>query len=143
MKYWLLQQKHTSHWPSTKATADACYALLLNGSDWLSSNQTVSIKLGSYKINSSEEKTEAGTGYLKKQIPGDQVKAGYGKYSGNIYRNGQRSTSTVNRQPSTVNRQPPPSWGAIYWQYFENLDKITSAQTQLSITKNLYHRKKF
>ncbi|HEY4966282.1 MAG TPA: alpha-2-macroglobulin family protein, partial [Puia sp.] len=58
MKYWLLQQKHTTHWSSTKATADACYALLLTGSDWLSSNQTVSIKLGSYVINSSEEKTE-------------------------------------------------------------------------------------
>ena len=31
MKYWLLQQKHTQHWPTTKATADACYALLLAG----------------------------------------------------------------------------------------------------------------
>ena len=52
--------------------------------------------------------------------------------------------TTVNRQRSTVNRQPStvnPSWGAIYWQYFENLDKITSAQTQLSITKNLLLKK--
>ncbi len=147
MKYWLLQQKHTTHWPSTKATADACYALLLNGSDWLSSNQNVSIKLGSYEINSSEEKTEAGTGYLKKRIPGDQVKPDMGNIQVNIIDqpptvNGQRST--VNENPSTVNRQPPtvnPSWGAIYWQYFENLDKITSAQTQLSIVKNLFIEK--
>ena len=57
--------------------------------------------------------------------------------------NGQRSTinchlsttPTANRQPST------PSWGAIYWQYFENLDKISSAQTQLSISKNLFIEK--
>ncbi len=35
MKYWLLRQKQTRHWSNTKATADACYALLLNGSNWL------------------------------------------------------------------------------------------------------------
>ncbi len=138
MKYWLVQQKHTSHWPSTKATADACYALLLGGSDWLSSNQTVSIKLGSYGINSSEEKTEAGTGYLKKRIPGDQVKPDMGNIQVDITES-QPSTApaTMRDQPPTVNT----SWGAIYWQYFENIDKITSAQTQLSIAKNLFIEK--
>jgi uncharacterized protein YfaS (alpha-2-macroglobulin family) len=140
MKYWLLQQKHTRNWPTTKATADACYALLLTGSDWLSSNQSVTIRLGSYEIKSSEEKTEAGTGYIKKLVPGDQVKPDMGNVQVNILSqpssvNGQRLT--VNRQPSTVN----PSWGAVYWQYFENLDKISSAQTQLSISKNLFSEK--
>jgi uncharacterized protein YfaS (alpha-2-macroglobulin family) len=31
-----------------------------------------------------------------------------------------------------------PAWGAIYWQYFEQLDKITAAQTPLSIEKQLF-----
>jgi hypothetical protein len=31
-----------------------------------------------------------------------------------------------------------PSWGAIYWQYFENLDKITSASTPLQLSKKLF-----
>jgi Bacterial Alpha-2-macroglobulin MG10 domain/Alpha-2-macroglobulin family/MG2 domain len=143
MKYWLLQQKHTTHWPTTKATADACYALLLTGSDWLSANQTVIIRLGNYEIKSNEEKTEAGTGYLKKQIPGDQIKPDMGNIQVNI---SEGSPSTVNRQPSTIIGQRStvngqPSWGAVYWQYFENLDKITSAQTQLSIIKNLFIEK--
>ncbi|HLA60395.1 MAG TPA: hypothetical protein VK622_16590, partial [Puia sp.] len=154
MKIWLLQQKRSNHWPSTKATADACYALLLNGNDWIASQQTVSIQLGNYKINSNEEKTEGGTGYYKKQIPGDQVVPQMGNIDvilANVTAtvNGQRSTnterpSTINRQPPTVNRQPPtinPSWGAVYWQYFENLDKITTAQTQLAINKNLFIEK--
>ena len=34
-----------------------------------------------------------------------------------------------------------PSWGAIYWQYFEDMDKITAAQTPLSVTKNLFIEK--
>jgi len=147
MKIWLLQQKRSNHWPSTKATADACYALLLNGNDWIASQQTVSIQLGNYKINSNEGKTEAGTGYYKRQIPGDQVVPQMGNIDvilANVTAtvNGQRSTNT--ERPSTVNRQPPtinPSWGAVYWQYFENLDKITTAQTQLAINKNLFIEK--
>ena len=141
MKYWLLQQKRTQHWPTTKATADACYALLLNGNNWLALQQTVSIQLGNYQINSSEEKTGAGTGYFKKQIPGDRVLPDMGNIQVNLL---QKFDSTTNHQPSTVNGQrstTTPSWGAIYWQYFEDLDKITTAQTQLSISKNLFIEK--
>ena len=141
MKYWLLQQKHSQHWPTTKATADACYALLLSGSDWLSSKQTVTIRLGSYEIKGSEEETEAGTGYLKQRIPGNQVKPEMGNIRVIVEQN---SDSTTNNQRSSVNVHRStflPSWGAVYWQYFENLDKISSAHTQLSITKNLFIEK--
>jgi hypothetical protein len=34
-----------------------------------------------------------------------------------------------------------PSWGAVYWQYFEDLDKITSSATPLSINKKLFVQK--
>jgi len=134
MKIWLLQQKRSNHWPSTKATADACYALLLNGEDWIASQQRISIQLGNYKINSNEGKMEAGTGYFKKQIPGDQVVPNMGNIGVILLKN---SDSTVNRQPSTTN----PSWGAVYWQYFENLDKITTAQTQFRVSRNLFIEK--
>jgi len=30
------------------------------------------------------------------------------------------------------------SWGALYWQYFENLDKITEAETPLKLEKKLF-----
>ena len=83
---------------------------------------------------------EAGTGYFKKQIPGDQVVPNMG----NIDLILDNDTATANRQPSTVNRQPSttnPSWGAVYWQYFENLDKITTAQTQFRVSRNLFIEK--
>ncbi|MBK7692408.1 MAG: hypothetical protein IPJ31_15315 [Bacteroidetes bacterium] len=35
LKIWLLKNKQTQHWKTTKATADAIYALLLNGTYWL------------------------------------------------------------------------------------------------------------
>ncbi|ELR03115.1 hypothetical protein GMDG_08880 [Pseudogymnoascus destructans 20631-21] len=40
MKTWLLKNKQTNNWESTRATAEAVYSLLLQGSEWLS-NETV------------------------------------------------------------------------------------------------------
>ena len=33
------------------------------------------------------------------------------------------------------------AWGALYWQYFEDLDKITSAETPLQLKKKLFLKK--
>jgi len=33
------------------------------------------------------------------------------------------------------------AWGALYWQYFEDLDKITPAKTSLSLSKKLFLKK--
>ncbi|RYG40432.1 MAG: alpha-2-macroglobulin, partial [Chitinophagaceae bacterium] len=46
MKTWLLKNKQTNNWRTTKATADACYALLLQGTNWLNEEKTVKISLG-------------------------------------------------------------------------------------------------
>jgi uncharacterized protein YfaS (alpha-2-macroglobulin family) len=139
MKLWLLQQKRTTHWLTTKASADACYALLMNGTDWISSQQTVDIQLGNYRINSGDGQTEAGTGYFKKQISGDQVSPDMGNITVKL-----KNVTSVVGQSTTFNRQPyspNPSWGAVYWQYFEDLNKITTAQNELSINKKLFIEK--
>ena len=36
------------------------------------------------------------------------------------------------------NPNPTIAWGAMYWQYFEQLDKITPAQTPLKLQKELF-----
>ncbi|MEO6830991.1 MAG: alpha-2-macroglobulin family protein [Chitinophagaceae bacterium] len=73
MKRWLLKQKQTQNWSTTKGTADACYALLLQGTQWLNSDPEVSIQLGSKTNSSKEIHAEAGTGYFKTRIPGADV----------------------------------------------------------------------
>ena len=45
-KVWLLKQKQTQDWKTTKATADAVYALLLRGSNVLASDELVEVSLG-------------------------------------------------------------------------------------------------
>ncbi|MBA2406705.1 MAG: hypothetical protein H0V65_01750, partial [Chitinophagales bacterium] len=121
MKLWLLKQKQTNNWRSTKATAEAVYALLIHGNEELMSEPSVTVSLGSKLIDISDEHTEGGTGYLKKSWNGSDVIP----EMGNI---------TV----STSNSANAVSWGAVYWQYLENQDKIANAATALSVKKKLF-----
>jgi uncharacterized protein YfaS (alpha-2-macroglobulin family) len=129
MKTWLLLNKQTNNWRTTVATADACYALLLNGSDWLDAEKKVTIQLGKTIINSNNEKTEAGTGYFKKRIEGGNVSPEMGNIT--------VSVNTTNK-PTQNAQNTSPSWGNIYWQYFEDLDKITPSASPLSLIKKLF-----
>ncbi len=131
LKTWLLKNKQTNNWHTTKATAEACYAMLLQGTDWLSEEKNVTIQLGNLLLTSSKGggiEPEAGTGYFKTKIEGDKVKPEMGNISVKV------SGSSEQNNGST-------SWGAVYWQYFENLDKITFAETPLKLSKKLFVEK--
>jgi uncharacterized protein YfaS (alpha-2-macroglobulin family) len=133
LKTWLLKNKQTNNWNTTKATAEACYALLLQGTDWLSEEKIATIKLGSITVSSKDEKQQAGTGYFKRKIDGDKVKPEMGNISVDI-------SSSIN-QPANKSGDPSSSWGSIYWQYFENLDKITFSETPLKLSKKIFIEK--
>ena len=68
MKTWLLTQKQTQNWGTTRATADACYALLLQGTDWLKNTPSLKIKLGNMEIPSKANNNATGLGYFKESI---------------------------------------------------------------------------
>lgn len=121
LKVWLLKQKQTTDWKTTTATAEACYSLLLRGVAILENDEIVEVKLDDMVVDPTklDVKTEAGTGYFKTSWSGDAIKPEWG----NI---------TVSKKSDGV------SWGALYWQYFEDLDKITTAETNLKLTKKLF-----
>ncbi|NIJ55849.1 alpha-2-macroglobulin family protein [Dyadobacter arcticus] len=142
LKTWLLKNKQVSNWESTKATAEACYALLLKGSDWLSQEPEVTINLGSTVLKASGNSTEAGTGYFKKIIEAEQISASMGNVK--IQVSDPISLSFPPCPAPTGSGEPTwglPGWGSIYWQYFEDLDKITSAETHLKLSKKLFIEK--
>jgi hypothetical protein len=131
LKTWLIKNKQTNSWPTTKATAEACYAMLLQGTDWLTSEPVVQIKLGSTMVSNDDTKTEAGTGYFKRGIKSDQIQPEMGTIS-----------VTVNQPVNNSTSQPlHSSWGSIYWQYFDDIDKITTASTPLQLSKKLFIEK--
>jgi uncharacterized protein YfaS (alpha-2-macroglobulin family) len=121
MKVWLLKQKQTTSWKSTKATAEACYALLLQGKDWTKSDKLVEVKMNNQvidpvKLNAT---VEPGTGYYKVKWTGDNIKPEMAKIE-------------------LKKTDKGPAYGAVYWQYFEDLDKITGATTALKLSKKLF-----
>lgn len=120
MKIWLLKQKQTQHWDSPTATVDAIYALLYQGNDWLASSAEVKIKLGNILLQPAS--TEAGTGYFKETIPIADVRPEMGKV-------------TVSKSDKGI------GWGAMYWQYYQDLDKIQGQSGSLKITKKLFVEK--
>ncbi len=125
LKTWLLKQKQTQNWRTTKATSEACYALLIGGSNWLAEEKDVTISLGNTIIKSTDNKTEAGTGYFKTKIDGPNVSASMGNID-------------ITVKPTTNPTGTSTSWGSVYWQYFEDLDKITPAATPLKLDKKLF-----
>ncbi len=122
LKIWLLKNKQTNQWKTTKATTEAVYALLLQGSDWLSLTDAVDVKVGNESINPStidNVKLEAGTGYFKTSWSGSEIKP-------------EQANVTLTKKGDGI------AWGALYWQYFEDLDKITSSETPLKLSKKLF-----
>ena len=118
LRIWLLKNKQTNRWESTKATAEAVYALLLNGSNWLENSKTVQVAMGGKPLKVNEY--EAGTGYFKQDWNGAEVKKSWA------------DIKVENPNSNIV-------WGAAYWQYFEDLDKIKDfKKTPLTIVKQLF-----
>ncbi|MFH6998972.1 alpha-2-macroglobulin family protein [Flavobacterium sp. FlaQc-57] len=126
MKVWLLKNKQTKNWPTTKSTTEAVYALLMQGNDWLSVKDNTVIKIGNEKILTkklSENEKEAETGYIKLNWKADEIK---------------KDMASISIQ----NKSKVPAFGGVYWQYFEDLDKIkTNSGTSLSVSKELYLKK--
>lgn len=122
LKIWLLKQKQTQDWSTTKATAEAIYALLLQGDNWLTEPATANIYVGSQEINPAKMeqiKVEAGTGYFQVKWTGKEINPEMGKV-------------TITKFGKGI------AWGSLYWQYFESLDKVTPAETPLKLSKQLY-----
>ncbi|MFV0467399.1 MAG: alpha-2-macroglobulin family protein [Dysgonomonas sp.] len=117
MKQWLLKQKQTQAWESTHATIDAISALLSTGSNWFADSGQSAIKIGNQEIK-PQNKT-LGTNYFKESWTGVEIKKDMGK---------------VNIQKSDNG----PAWGTLYWQYFEDLDKITLQKGELNVDKKLF-----
>lgn len=122
LKIWLLKQKQTQMWRTKQATVDACYALLLKGSDLLAGGPQIQVRVGDKEIDPSrmpDLKQEAGTGYFSMSWMGDAVTPDMG----NI---------TITKSTDGI------AWGGLYWQYFENLDQITPHETPLAVEKEIF-----
>lgn len=124
MKIWLLKNKQTNHWKTTKGTAAAIYALLIQGEEgmisWIEEDNTPIIRTGNTQLDLTATDTESGTGYFQKTWLSDDISE-------------ELSSITIENKNETI------AWGAAYYQYFEDLDKIKGFDdTPLKLSRRLF-----
>ncbi len=117
-RVWLLKQKQTQDWKTTKATADAIYGLLLRGADFLASNALVEVALAGQWIQ--PQQVEAGTGFYEERFIRQEIQPAMGQI-------------TVRKTDQGV------SWGSVHWQYLEDMSKVAPYEgTPLQLSKALF-----
>ena len=117
-RVWLLKQKQTQDWKTTKATADAIYSLLLRGTDLLASDVLVRVSLGGTPIE--PRNVEAGTGFYEQRFAGGEIVPAMGRVE-------------------VVKSDPGVAWGSLHWQYLEDMSKVTPYEgTPLTLRKQLF-----
>lgn len=123
MKVWLVSNRQRSNWPTTKATTEAIYALLTQGSDWLDVRGKTDFKIGSERLPGrklAETEKEAQTGYVKLQWKTDEIKPGMAEID-------------------ITNRSQVPGYGGVFLQYFERIDAGKEVSTSgLAVSKQLF-----
>ena len=119
MKQWLLLQKESNSWNSTKATAEAVYALLLGTPADLLQPATTTVRVGETVI--TDDPAEAGTGYVQR-----------------VWNQEEMSPELANIAVRTDSTHP--AFGAAYYQYLEVPDKVEAASSGLTVRRTLYHQ---
>lgn len=117
MRTWLLSQKQTNRWKTNSATAEAIYALLFRGSDWINTSKPVEIKVGK-NIIENKDVNENSPMFTK------------------VWK-----TTEITPEMSVIEVNNPNksmSWGGAFRQYFIDIDKVTESKTQLQLSKELF-----
>lgn len=117
MKLWLLNQKHGQYWESTKTTAMACFALLVNSEPSFLSAVPTAIKWGNKDISIDE--VNAPIGYYKETWLNKEINSNSGKIA----------ISKSSNQPA---------FGSLTLVYSDEMEKVSKNVEGLQLTKELY-----
>lgn len=121
MRRWLLTQKQTNEWESVPSTLEAIYALLYGSTDWLASSSTRPVVVWGGKVMKYEPE-DPFLGLTELTLSGDQITAA----------DSEAVVSTDQQQPS---------WGALYWQYFDEVKNVSAASVnELAIDRQILVR---
>lgn len=118
MKIWLITQKEVNSWGSSRGTSEVIFTILNSGKSWTGAeSDKATIVWGGKEL---KPETQA-TGYVKSSVKTDVL---------------DKNLATV-----TVTKPGPGIvQGGLFWQYYEDLDKIKSSENYISVTKELYKK---
>jgi hypothetical protein len=119
MKLWLLKQKQTHNWNTTTGTADAVYALLLRGKESIIADKQVIVTIGGNVFDSKTASKEAGTGYFSHTWKANEISPKLGEVK-------------------LEKKDDGAAWGAVHFQYYQDLDKIKNFSGPINIRKEVF-----
>nr|WP_228446748.1 alpha-2-macroglobulin family protein [Chryseobacterium sp. 3008163] len=118
LKIWLITQKEVNSWGSSRGTSEVIFTILNSGKSWTSADSDkATIVWGGKEL---KPETQA-TGYVKFTLKTDVLDKNL-------------ATVTVTKPGAGIVQ------GGLFWQYYEDLDKIKSSENYISITKELYKK---
>ncbi|MBV2224844.1 MAG: hypothetical protein KUL74_08320 [Cloacibacterium sp.] len=121
MKIWLITQKEVSNWDTSRSTAEVIYTILNSGKSWTSAeSDKATIIWGGKDLVNPDTKA---TGYVRSAVNSDKIDKNL-------------ATVTITKPGAGIVQ------GGLFWQYYEDLHKIKSSETYISITKELYKKVK-
>ncbi|QBJ85946.1 hypothetical protein DDI74_06625 [Chryseobacterium gleum] len=120
MKIWLVTQKEVNSWGSSRGTAEVIFTILNSGKSWTGTeSDKATIVWGGKELT---PQTQA-TGYVKSTLKPETIDKNLA------------SVTVTKPGPGIVQ-------GGLFWQYYEDLDKIKSSENYISVTKELYKKVK-
>ncbi len=114
MNQWLLMQKQAQSWDNPLNTVDAIYALLMKETELLTTREATTLSLDNKAIISPITST-TGIDYQKYTYSTEMLKK-------------LPREATLEKQTTGL------AWGAVYAQYLEDMDKVTSTYTGRTAT---------
>lgn len=118
MKIWLITQKEVNSWGSSRGTAEVIFTMLNSGKSWTSQESDKTTIIWGGKELKPENQS---TGYVKSTVKTDVVDKNL-------------ATVTVTKLDAGIVQ------GGLFWQYYEDLDKIKASENYISVTKELYRK---
>ena len=121
MQQWILKQKQTTNWNTDVSTVNAIQALLIseNGdknSGFKIHNSNIKIHFGSHELKTDTTKSQL---HISQRLERDEIKPNDG-------------SQTITKADDGI------AWGAMYWQYFEDVDKIPASSMGVTLQRTLF-----
>lgn len=119
LKIWLITQKEVSSWGTSRNTAEVIFTILNSGKSWTTAESNkATIIWGNKDMSQADQKA---TGYVKMTDASAKLDKSLGK------------VTVTKSGPGIVQ-------GGLFWQYYEDLDKIKSSENYISITKEYFKK---
>lgn len=119
MKVWLLQQKQTRSWGQAVASADAVYALLMQGSsEWLTGGRVL-LTLGKEQIDTTADEALEGMASIQRTFT-------------------EGDAALRSRKLQVEKQDEGMAWGAVYARCLLPLEEVKSYGQGLQVEKQLF-----